>query len=273
MKRPTQDPTAGKGGGTTPRPEEPGAAPRPDPDMVSDDVAGAPGPTPDMATDHAASGPGPAPDMVTDHKPKAPFKVHEGGLAGADRAEDPIDLLEEALSYDAEEPIPVKQVLASVAVRKPRDGEFFRTHRAEEAHRTAWVLFDRGEGIGETVYAAVGPARTAIGEHLKLVRLMLCINRNGVVFIWPIKLTQPGARRGSDNQWTSSSLVAAHEAQASWVKMKAGDHAYIVRKAEGDLPEPVWPKAEIREFYDRAFQETLIAHLGHPIVQRLRGLV
>jgi hypothetical protein len=137
--------------------------------------------------------------------------------------------------------------------------------------RPAYVFIDKEE-IGSEAYLVMPEARPYIAEHLRPVQLVVCVNRQNVVFLWPIALPDPGTNSGRQNRWGSSALEAMKVAQTAWTKMTAGNGSYRVFRAESDtLPEPLWPERTFLNLLTVAFRDRLITGPDHPIVRRLRG--
>jgi hypothetical protein len=101
--------------------------------------------------------------------------------------------------------------------------------------------------------------------------LYTCINRQGVLSIWHIRL--PG-EDGKLLEWHRSAAEAAERAMSRWIRMQANMSlgAYEISEARGNLPEPEWPEYSFREILEVAFKDRLIGDEDHPVVKRLRGL-
>jgi hypothetical protein len=101
--------------------------------------------------------------------------------------------------------------------------------------------------------------------------LFTAINRQGVLFLWPVRL--PG-EDGRLDAWNTSALQAARMAEERWVRMTANMSlgAYEIYEATGSLPKPEWPGIEFGEILQVAFQGRYITDLDHPVIRRLRGL-
>jgi hypothetical protein len=98
-----------------------------------------------------------------------------------------------------------------------------------------------------------------------------CINRQGVVFLWPVRL--PGAD-GRQLEWHRSAAEAAEMAMQRWVRVKANMSlgAYEVYEAAATIPDPVWPTdLTFMQMLTIAFKGRLVDNLGHPVLKRLRG--
>lgn len=99
---------------------------------------------------------------------------------------------------------------------------------------------------------------------------MTTINRQGVLFLWPIRL--PGAD-GKIDDWSRSALDVADEAKSRWVRITANMSlgAYEVAVASGLAAEPSWPDLTFEEIIRVAFRDKMISEWSHPVLQRLRG--
>jgi hypothetical protein len=99
--------------------------------------------------------------------------------------------------------------------------------------------------------------------------LFLAINRQKVVFFWPVRL--PGADGRSDN-WSQSALDAAELATTHWVRVTSDQSlgAYQVQYAKY-THEPEWPQLPMQALLRIAFRERYIDTLDHVILRQLRG--
>ena len=109
-----------------------------------------------------------------------------------------------------------------------------------------------------------------VGEFVSKT-LFTAINRQGVAFLWPVRLPDPD---GKDFEWWRSMREAADLATTQWVRVKANKHlgAYEMFVAESTMSEPVWPEASFQDLVKLAFRDRLISKLDHPVIKRLRGL-
>ena len=103
-------------------------------------------------------------------------------------------------------------------------------------------------------------------------QLFTAVNRQGVLFLWPVNLPGPD---GKTLDWHRSMLEAAQMATTKWVRVQAnmGLGAYDVYEALGELPEPEWPELQFSEILRTAFKNRFIDTLDHPILRKLRGEV
>jgi hypothetical protein len=166
--------------------------------------------------------------------------------------------------------IGTREILTRVPVRKPRRGEFFRTHQ-DPAMSLAATTYEGNEQ--DDVYFVAPAMRGALAEDLRPVRLQLAIARNGVLFIWP--LTIPSDDNPLGRSWHESALKAAEIAKAKWIRIISdkGLNGYRVRAAEGNLAEPEWPTDKtFGDLLAIAFADRIIMSADHPVVRALRGL-
>jgi hypothetical protein len=100
--------------------------------------------------------------------------------------------------------------------------------------------------------------------------LVPAINRQGVLFLWPIRL--PGAD-GKVDDWSRSAMDAANEAMSHWVRVTANMvlQAYEIAVASGRFAELEWPEITFQEIIKIAFRDKMIDDWDHPVLRRLRG--
>ena len=97
------------------------------------------------------------------------------------------------------------------------------------------------------------------------------VNRQGVVFLWPVRLPAPDDRK---SEWPRSAREAAELAMTQWVRLKANLSlgAYEITVAESVMADPVWPQLSFQDLLRIAYRDRMITTLDHPVVKRLRGL-
>jgi hypothetical protein len=96
------------------------------------------------------------------------------------------------------------------------------------------------------------------------------INRQGVVSLWPVKLSTPDSKR---NDWVRSAREAAEKAMTRWIRLKANMNlgAYEIHVAEDAMADPEWPDLSFYDLLKIAYRDRMITALDHPVVRRLRG--
>ena len=164
----------------------------------------------------------------------------------------------------------VKKLLTTVPVRKPNRQDFVRVHPDPEYSLTPAAIIEVKED--REVYLVTPSMAQALPGEFSTVTLYLAINRQGVPFLWPVKLPNPD---GKHNEWHRSAAEAAERAMGKWVRVTSSMSlgAYEIFEASGDLPEPVWPDIPFQEILRIAFRDRIVDHAGHPLVQRLQGVV
>ena len=186
---------------------------------------------------------------------------------GSSNNEDLFDLKKLTLSQDFAEIVGVKKKIITVPVRKPHRQSFVRVHPDESWRLETAVLEVKEERETYLVDPAIWSELP--GEIVPKV-LFTAINRQGVVFLWPVRL--PG-EDGRHDAWNRSALEAAHLATKQWVRVSANMSlgAYEVFEATGNLPEPIWPDISFKELLEIAFRDKFIQSLEHPVIRSLQG--
>ena len=195
--------------------------------------------------------------------------LEKAETAAAATAPDPFDLSNLRLASNFAETSGVKKLLRTVPVRKPHKQEFIRVH-PDPADRENFAMIELKEDRETFLIAGAGLAAALAAEAIS-VTLFTAVNRQGVVFLWPVRL--PSAD-GREMVWHSSAREAAAEAVTTWVRVSANMAlgAYDIAVAEGISSEPQWPDLSFQELLRIAFRDRLVTDLNHPVVKRLRGL-
>lgn len=176
-----------------------------------------------------------------------------------------LDLTTLRLSQDFGASLGVKKAILTVPVRKPDRHWFVRTHPSPEYRFETAVIEDERE-----LFLLDRPLwDDHVGEFAPML-LVTAINRQGVLFLWPIRL-QGDDRR--PNAWNTSSMDAAALAQRGWVRVAANMSlgAYEVFEASARLSEPEWPDLPFQEIVRLAFRDRFINSPDHTVLRRLRG--
>jgi len=180
---------------------------------------------------------------------------------------DGFDLNSLRLTQNYSELVGVKKALLTVPVRKPGRQDFIRV-RPEQENCIETVILELKE---ERLSHLVAPELwlELPGEVVPKI-LFTAINRQGVLFLWPVRLPGPDGRQ---DHWSRSALDAAEMAKNKWVRVAANMNlgAYDVFFASSDLPEPAWPDVSFGEILRIAFRDQFIRSLDHPVIRRLRG--
>jgi hypothetical protein len=160
-----------------------------------------------------------------------------------------------------------KKILSTVPVRKPHKQEFFRVC-ADETYRQPFAVIDL-EADRER-YLVTPPIAEALPMEIVSEMLFTAINRQRVVFLWPVPLPRCDGRV---IEWHRSAMEHAERAMTEWVKVVAnmGLGAYECTPAPIKLPDPEWPDYPFTELLRIAFRDRVIASFDHPVLKRLRG--
>lgn len=162
-----------------------------------------------------------------------------------------------------------KKHILSVAIRRPGKHEWFTVHPDETWRVTTAMLHWREDG-GE-FYVVAPELWPALAGQLVSVLLVACVNVQGVVFLWPVRLPGEGERA---NAWHLSGVEALQLAlKGGWVRVEANMSAgaYEVHTATGALGDPAWPEEGFSALFEKAVRDRLLDSLDHPVLKRLRG--
>lgn len=192
-----------------------------------------------------------------------------GAAAPTPTGPDPFDPAALRLSSDFAAAAGVKKALLAVPVRKPDKCWFVRVHPDEDYRLQTAVIELKEDRETYLVAPALWP-ELATEAAFSPRALFTAVNRQGVLFLWPIRLPGPD---GKLDEWGRTALEAAGLAAKGWVRVAAnlGLGGYDVYQATGPLPEPEWPDVPFRELLRVAFRDRFISNLDHPILRRLRG--
>jgi hypothetical protein len=196
-------------------------------------------------------------------------KTAKTKTAAASTPPDPFtDLSQIRLDQSFTDACGVKKLLTTIPVRKPLAQDFVRVH-PDEAYRGNFPIIDL-KNEREIYLVTRQMAPSLVGECVPAI-LFTAINRQGVVFIWPVRL--PGYD-GKTNIWHQSAHEAAERAMTGWMRVKANMSlgAYEMFAAEGSLHDPEWPNLPFNELLRIAFKDRLVDRIDHPVVKRFRGL-
>lgn len=182
---------------------------------------------------------------------------------------DPFDLARLRMSQDFAGSLGVAKLLLSVPIRKPEKTWWVRTNPKPDYSVQTCILELKEEReiylVDRDLWDELG-AESTVGQRL----LVTAINRQGGLFIWPVRL--PGTD-GKIDEWNRSAKEAADMASERWVRVSANMSlgAYDVFTTQAQLPDPVWPTIPFPELLRIAFRDRLIDSLDHPVLRRLRG--
>ena len=178
-----------------------------------------------------------------------------------------IDFNTYKLSQDFESMVGIKKEILIVPVRKPDRQVWFQVHPGEEWHMP-FALIEIKEDR-ETYLVPPQIYQELIGECIPKY-LFTCQTRQGVNFLWPIRMPGPDGRL---DQWNQSALQIVTEYAGKWIRVLSnmGLGAYEVYTAEAEFPPPVWPQEGFQSLLQKAFRAKIIDSVDHPIIRKLRG--
>lgn len=163
-----------------------------------------------------------------------------------------------------------KKLLTTVPVKKPNKQDFIRVHPSPDCRLVVALIELRDEREIFLIHPRFYPQ---VDETLRSVyTIYLAINRQKVVFLWPVKLPGPEGRR---TNWHTSALDCAERAMKAWTRVAANMSlgAYEASLAETQSTEPEWPELPFFELLKIAFKGRIIDGPDHPVMQKLRGVI
>lgn len=182
---------------------------------------------------------------------------------------DPFDPARLRLAPNLTAALGVKKLLTTVPVRKPSKEWFVRTH-PDEGYRIQTCVVELKED-SETYLVDPSLWGDLAGESTFSPRLLITtVNRQGTLFLWPIRLPRPDGRH---DDWSKSALEAATVAAKGWVRVQANLSlgAYEVFEATGSLSDPEWPTQPLGDLLRIAFRDRYLDTREHAVLKRLRG--
>lgn len=209
----------------------------------------------------------------TDAADLNPAEFEQPAQQQPDAGPDPFDPASLRLSQDFAAGMGVRKALLTVPVRKPDKSWFVRVH-PDPAYRLPTAVVELKEERGSETYLVHQSLWPDLaGESTFSPRaLFTAVNRQGVLFVWPIRL--PGSD-GRVDEWSRTALEAADMAAKGWIRVAAnmGLGAYDVFHATGNLPDPEWPDLPFQQLLRVAFRDRYIRDVNHPVLRKLRGEV
>jgi hypothetical protein len=180
---------------------------------------------------------------------------------------DPYDLNNLRLDQSFVESAGVKKLLTTIPVRKPNPRDFVRVH-PESEYRATLAIIELKED--REIYPVPPPIARELPGEFVMATIYAAINRQGVVFLWPVRLP---ASDGRVLEWHRSAAEAAELAMRRWLRVKANMSlgAYEMFEAASTIPDPEWPELPFQELLRIGFRDRLVDRLDHAVVKRLRG--
>jgi hypothetical protein len=162
----------------------------------------------------------------------------------------------------------VKKILMTVPVRRPLKQDFVRVHPAPE-FREAFAVIELKPDNER--YLIMPQIATAVPREIVTEMFYTTINRQRVVFLWPVRLP---ASDGRVIEWHRSAQEAAERAMHRWIRVQSNRNlsAYEIAEATGTIPDPEWPpEYTFHDLLRIAFRDRIISSFDHPVLKQLRG--
>jgi hypothetical protein len=182
--------------------------------------------------------------------------------------QNPFDPASLRLDQSFADTVGVKKLLTTVPVCKPNRTWYVRVHPDPNYRLTPAAIIEEDREF----FLVTPQIALECPDEITPVTLFTAINRQGVVFLWPVRL--PGLN-GKYDEWARSAMEAAEIAQRRWIRVRSNMSlgAYETFEAGGQLSEPEWLDVTFAEILKVAFRDRLIDRSDHPILLRRRGLV
>jgi hypothetical protein len=189
------------------------------------------------------------------------------GTIGTPTIDDPFNPSNLRLDQSFEEASGVRKLLNTIPVRKPNKQDWIRVH-PDAAYRESLAMLEVAED--REFYVVVKAVAGELLDECFKAQLCTCINRKGVVFLWPVKLPSTD---GKQMNWHVSAMEGAALAQKQWIRVMANMHlgAYELKETVHRIPEPVWPDLPYWDLLRIAFRDRIITSFDHPVIKGLRG--
>jgi len=108
-----------------------------------------------------------------------------------------------------------------------------------------------------------------LADFVNPFKLVVGVDRQGVVFVWPLRLPDPERL----NAWHLTAMEAAKNAELEWTRVQSNMSlgANELYSAEGITDEPKWPELSMNEIFDIAFKQKKIKRPDHFVLKQLLG--
>lgn len=182
-------------------------------------------------------------------------------------AVDDFDISQYRLPQDFTEAVSLTKIITTIPVRKPRPQVFVRVHPSPDYTIQTAVLELKDDN--ET-YIVAPSLWAAVQSEIVYKALYTAIDRQGSIFLWPVKLPPPDGRL---DHWSQSAMEAVSHAKKGWIRLVSQRSAgcYEVLQAQQGIPEPEWPDMQFDEIMRIAFRDNRISDINHPVLRKLRG--
>jgi hypothetical protein len=171
---------------------------------------------------------------------------------------------------DDEDVIDIAESVATIQARKPGKGEWFRAHPNWDKYSMPAYVIERDPKTGiDRDHIILPKYRHRARGKARPVLLLLCVNRFGHLFIWPVSR----ARSGLGLTWAQSAKGAAEKSKSRWTTMVSnqGEGRYEDAYSPDDLGEPDWPEEPFDVLLEIAYRGAVITTPDHPVLRSING--
>jgi hypothetical protein len=101
----------------------------------------------------------------------------------------------------------------------------------------------------------------AFGSKGKKHLILTCVNMNGSMFLWPIKLTE-----GFGDSWCKSALILVNTAKVKWIKdFHNVGNGYEASASTREHGNPRWLGESFDQLLELAFDGRMVRDRTHPL--------
>ena len=157
--------------------------------------------------------------------------------------------------------------LVELSARKPQKDEWFRVH--PDYHQQGGILELDGER--KVFWVAKKIQSQVAHDGCFTFRLcVLCVNLEGVPFIWPVKTDVEAG--GTGNKWVRIPFEAMTKGREKWTRLYWSDEKREHIVLTSDLLDvPKFPDKTFSELLKLAFKGAVISTPDHPAILNLKG--
>ena len=175
------------------------------------------------------------------------------------------------VSTNFAEAAPIQKGISVIPVRRPDKQVFMRVNDDPAWSLDAYILDIKSEN---EQYIVIPELASQLANEVVLKRLFVAVDRQGGVFVWPIRLPNS---QGKIDDWNRSAMEVAEIAKRDWVRIESNQtlkiYEPLVAMNRDNIPEPEWPEDGFEMVIERAFKDRIISTMNHPVLMRLRGEV
>lgn len=179
-----------------------------------------------------------------------------------------IDIDSLRVSQDFVSDVSVKRKITVVPVQRPDNSWWVRIRQGKEYQIEVACMVDKDD---QRFYLLHPSIRDQLSDEAVVVRLHVAINRQGNIFLWPLRLPKEDQQQAKMERYYQSVSEGIQLACSEWVRLKWDKSlgAYNTFRTDRKLPEPEWPTESFNELIEVGFRNMVIDSMEHPIVERL----